>query len=162
MITHSSHKANAFGETAYHKRIPRALLTHIYPLPYFDTHTEGLFWFIVFLSFYLPSVFRSRLVVRPEGLELFYWPSERISVRWEEVLEIRRKRVLGMLEYDILILDRPFPTFGIRMVGPGEPQRQRSHRAFVPLSDFVGWPDGALAADLRRFAPRLFPEQTAK
>jgi uncharacterized Tic20 family protein len=103
------------------------------------------------------AVFLSYIKVSPYGMEYSLWIFKRLRCTWADTARLQRlwltqdavwlhqAEVLGPSFY----LKRPF-----NWLSPAQ--------HFIPLRGFQGWPEGALAADLRRYAPHLFEAQAVQ
>jgi len=89
----------------------------------------------------------SYLRTSAQGLTYRLWPFWEIRSGWGDLKSLHRGRLLG----DALYLQPTeaigFPEFAIML---GQPQ--------IHLSSLMGWPDGGLEDELRKFAPQLFGE----
>jgi hypothetical protein len=92
---------------------------------------------------------RSYLRVSDAGLVFRNWPLFEMQCKWQDVKSINWNRWLG----DTLNLRRAvyigYMEFSIRL---GPPQ--------IHLSSLVGWAEGELKEDMRRYAPQLFTDQS--
>lgn len=98
----------------------------------------------------LACVARIYVQVSDEGIEYRYAPHQWVRARWEDVDRIGEFRSLLGNRSEVLWLHRADypgrfkrPPYGAKL-------------PFIALKGFTGWPDGPLAEDLRRRAPRLF------
>jgi hypothetical protein len=78
-------------------------------------------------------------------------PLKPVARAWRDVSGLEHGVTAGR-PYTRLILK---PTTASREADRVSIDARSPRAAFIPVSDFNGWPDGALARDIRRFAPRI-------
>jgi len=93
----------------------------------------------------------SYLKVSPGGLEYRLWPFFGLSCGWEDVCDLRVQRFLG-LESSLLCVENARVSGMLRW--------SAGSRHSISLAGFKGWPDGALADDMRKHAPHVFGADT--
>ncbi|MBN1312565.1 MAG: hypothetical protein JXB30_14210 [Anaerolineae bacterium] len=154
----------------YRKKFPLGYLLHLFRDYYFEAagYTDVSGCGRVFIVFYLLIAFRnahrSYLKITPTGMELCWHPYKLLTIGWDEVLRLERKKWLGSFPDDRLYVDRPPLVYG-----GGQPifltESARKHfesQMFaIPLRQFQGWPDGKLAADLKQYIPDILTEVDA-
>ena len=91
---------------------------------------------------------QSYLRVSEGGLVYRYWPLYEIRCKWQDVKRINWGRWLG----DALYLHRA-ECIGYLEISPMLGSLQ------FHLSNLVGWAEGELKDELRRYAPQLFADQ---
>jgi len=146
------------GIHTYRKKMPRGWLTHIFSYYDYLSHEEETFVWWLLIS-YIPSLFRSSLKASPECLELLLWPAKPQTFSWDEITHLEHKKVLGLVAYDRLFLDRPRHENRI-VIALTTKSREwvDAQKIYIILSDFQGWPNGKLADDLYRYAPQIFEQ----
>jgi hypothetical protein len=125
----------------------KGILAHSVAWLYHTPDTPRIVALLFMIGLYLPGLLLSYLKFTPEGLELHYWPTYRLRAAWGEVVRIGGCRAIGIIPGEALFLDREeskMKSAGMRGWG-------LLKRCIIPLSDFRGWPTGALAEDLNRF-----------
>ena len=106
----------------------------------------------------LAQFFGHTLKVTPGGLEHRSWPYRQIRCSWTEVERIAKY----FLFYDAIYLK------SYEFSGPSLASKKwwkifnPAEQNFILLSGMSGWPDGALAEDLREYAPQMFDPATGK
>ena len=142
----------------FRKKLPRGWFTHFLSYSELFPQEDGtfIFWLVNSLSLYIPSVLRSHLKISSHGLDMFYWPGRRIFATWDEVTYLANKKILGVLEYDCLYLDRSLYENRI-IIALTKKSREwvDAQKMYIPLNDFHGWPEGDLANALRRYLPHI-------
>ncbi len=105
-------------------------------------------WFILVTLYCFAQAFQQQLTLSPEGVE-FQMPGSRVTTEWDNVDRVVK---LGR-ENGILRLKNPVAATGSL---PWLAKFHRTNRT-IPLGGFgQWWGDGALAQDLKRYAPHLF------
>ena len=89
---------------------------------------------------------RSHITTSPAGIEYRYWPGVHIRADWEKIKALRRFNTLFL----------PLATLEV-------PDAENVGKQLFPvrtinLSYFDGWPDGELADEINKYAPRLLEE----
>jgi hypothetical protein len=117
-------------------------------------------WRLPVLSVRVGNLVASYVIVSPEALEIRLWPLYHVRLRWEDVERVGKTPSWGGA-YEMLSLkeadDLPDGSTAIRLrkllrfvkTGP------RS----LSLRSIQGYPRGDFAANLRRYAPHLFPAE---
>lgn len=115
------------------------------------------FGFVLLLQvFNLVVTFSSYLRFSPEGIEHKVWPYQHLRVRWSEV-----DRLDKILYYDALVL-KSYEIIGLSISHAWPWKHFQLAPTSIPIGMYNGWPDGPLAEDLKRYAPKLFePRATA-
>jgi hypothetical protein len=119
------------------------------------TACTGLPVFVMLVPMALAFFRTSTLRVSPEGLDYDISPAIRHQCVWMDVSHIERLR-----GFDMLFLNQAKTTgnpFWVWYYKVAVPAKKHS----VSLTVFDEWPNGELAADLRRFAPHLFEQASA-
>ncbi len=106
----------------------------------------------------LAMFFGNYLKLTPVGLEYRSWPYRHVRCSWTELKRVGKYYLfydaIYLKSFEIiglsLALNKWWKLFNVTVQTP------------VLLSGMQGWPDGALAADLRQYAPQLFDPQTGK
>jgi hypothetical protein len=93
----------------------------------------------------------------PTGLEIYWFPDYMIRVNWQEVLRFERKKILGIIPYEILYVDRPiFPKEAIVIyLSKSIKERVEKQRLAIPLRCYQGWPHGDLKHELHKYIPQI-------
>jgi hypothetical protein len=91
--------------------------------------------------------FASYLQISGEGVGERRWPGKLKLVAWDKIENIRHYATLGIFKSDILVYKELRPISGVEM---------KEELNFFSLSDYMGWPKGELADDLRKQHPRAF------
>lgn len=104
----------------------------------------------LYFVYLLACVFRIYVQISDEGIEYRYAPHQWVRARWEDVDRIGEYRSLLGNRSEVLWLHRA--DYPGRFKRPPYGAKQ----PFIVLKGFDSWPDGPLAEDLRRRAPRLF------
>ncbi|MBN1429092.1 MAG: hypothetical protein JXB07_11955 [Anaerolineae bacterium] len=146
----------------YRKAFPLGYLLHLFRDYYFEAagHTDASGCGRIFIVFYLLIAFRnahhSYLKITPTGMELCWHPYKLLTIGWDEVLRLERKKWLGVLPDDRLYVDRPVYALLKPMYLTEKARKHFESKKFaIPLRQFQGWPDGELAEDLRRYIPGI-------
>ncbi len=121
-------------------------------LLYADAEAPRILMVPILLFLYIPKLVLSYLKVSDEGIELHYWPNYRFNVQWDEIERLGKAIVIGERTIDIL-----YVRTGDREGTAAAVDRRRGIREkrIIPLSDFRGWPAGALYNELVRFIPEI-------
>ena len=96
----------------------------------------------------------STLRIDDQGLEYHLWPQLHIRCNWPDVYLITKH--LGISE---VLQINDFEKVGLSISMGKLGSMFRMEKISIPLSKFNGWKTGALAKDLRQFAPQLFTEE---
>ena len=134
-----------------------------------------IFWFVgaasIFISLCslfiisLPFVqgFFGYIKVSPEGLEYQRWPFSKNHFKWESVESIRKGVInaqtpfyRGALKYGSLLIRRKRRGWEYKTIGG---TLGSAEYLIVPISEFQGWTDGSLVANLKLYAPHLSTEE---
>jgi hypothetical protein len=108
--------------------------------------------------FLFVTVMSHRITISPEGISYYRWPMKTIHGTWAEVEKITKGRFLNRGKTTLLVR-RKEAGYEFKM-GPitlGSADFDR-----IPLSDFSGWKDGRMSAEISTTAPHLFPELPLK
>jgi hypothetical protein len=152
--------ASSLTTHIYHLQLPRGYFLHLYPFSQFHSWSPGWIGIIVLFGAYLPSIEKSCLKLNDAGIEFEIYPKPSIKIGWHEVLRLERGTLFGSIPFDKLYIDRPPLGSASWVVWSGNREWVAQQRQFIPLNNFVGWPDGELAADLRRYIPQIISTQT--
>lgn len=90
---------------------------------------------------------RSYLRISDDGLEYVIWKILKMRFNWDDIKRIKKSPLVG----DILFFERVEESDPGFIIFIGAPQ--------IHLNSLVGWPDGGLEEDLRKYAPQLFEPQ---
>lgn len=93
--------------------------------------------------------------ITPEGIEHKVWPYRHIRIPWIEVDRLDR-----ILYYDALFL-KSYEVIGPSLSFAWPWKYFQFTQISIPISLYNGWPDGPLAEDLKRYAPKLFEPRAA-
>ena len=93
------------------RKFPLGYILHPDPFqnsPVLDANTSGG-QFVVGGLMLLNAFLSHKCVmkVNPSGLEIYWHPNKTMSVCWNEVLRLERKKILGIFPYETLYLDKP-------------------------------------------------------
>jgi len=105
--------------------------------------------------FLLVTVLYHCVRISESGIACHRWPLKTIQAGWEQAERIQCGRFLNRNKARLYIRRRE-PGYEFKL-GPW----MLGSAAFdiVPLSDFSGWKDGRMAAEIRKYAPRLLSGQ---
>lgn len=95
---------------------------------------------------------RRSVLISPQGIQLFRWPFDTLACGWRDLVCLDHDRVNGT-PVDRLILPDRVNRPALESGTPAMPERRGP---FIRLSDFEGWPGGALEREIRQYAPHLF------
>ncbi len=96
---------------------------------------------------------RRYVFVSPQGIQHFRWPFNTLACGWRDLVSLERDVVNGKSVDRLILPDRVSKLAADGSRGP-----------FIRLSDFEGWPGGALEREIRLYAPHLFdasPDEAA-
>ena len=121
-----------------------------------------IFFFIsLFVLAYLPfgRHHYNYLEISEHGLEYRYWPSYRVRCGWNDVEKLVSHQIM-FITSDVLYLNNA-ELFSNAAVSAFYNISRLSSKKTITLSGFSGWPNGELASDLRKHAPRLFEKENS-
>ena len=161
--------SDSFGSTgiAFKRRFPLGYLLHINPFNgywagSYDSSPAscGQILFIIVVLSEMCAAHRSYLRVGPPGLEIYWHPGNTIKADWTEVIRLERKRHLGVIQSDLLYIDRP--VFAGKMEPIFLTKKAKEHfekqRLGIPLRLYNGWPDGQLEEELNKYIPQIIAD----
>lgn len=119
---------------------------------------------IVILSLALMPVGRflfSYLKLSDDGLEYYYWPNYRAKCTWQDVERIGKWKSVWGIPHEALFVNQ------LETTGNGWAITKNLRQTFslselpkiLPLTGISGWPNGALAKELRHYIPHVFETQ---
>ena len=98
------------------------------------------------------------LEIKPEGIEYHRFPIKPVTASWTDVEKVVIGTIYG-IRFATLLARRTTPGFefkqGIVTFG------SRIYKS-IPLSDFKGWKEGVILAELRNYKPELMVESPQK
>jgi hypothetical protein len=103
----------------------------------------------------------SYLSVSDQGLEYFYWPNYRAKCTWQDVELIGKWKSVWGIPHEVLFVNK------LETMGSGWAITKNVRNALslpelpkiLPLTGISGWPNGALASELRHYLPHVFETQ---
>jgi hypothetical protein len=157
---------NSLGSTGivFKRRFPLGYLFHINPFTRYcaeryDSSPEswGQTLFIIGVLAGMYESHRSYLRVGPAGLEIYWHPGNAIEVAWQEVIRLERKRHWGVIQSDLLYVDRPIFTDKRKPIFLTEKIKEHfeKQRLGIPLRLYNGWPNGQLEEELNKYIPQI-------
>jgi hypothetical protein len=161
--------SNSLGSTGiiFKRRFPFGYLFHVNPFTgYYSGHYDsspascGQLLFIIELLREMYLSHKSYLRVRPTGLDLYWHPGNTIEVDWKDVIRLERKRYLGVIQSDLLYVDRPLFAEGHKPIFLTQKSKEyfEKQKLGIPLRLYHGWPHGQLEEELNKHIPHIVVE----
>jgi|GEM_PF-2783069 len=120
------------------------------PIYIFEIMLVGYFLMAVVPTFI--GLYTIRLHASASGLKYTYWPFCTIESTWEQTSHIGKPPFSIGKRQHLYLNDAKAKGSPILLWAMKLPTK----KYFIPLSSFEGWPNGALAEDIRQYAPHLF------
>lgn len=148
----------------FKRRFPLGYLFHINPFTryftgYYDSSPPscGQLLFIFEILIEMHASHKSYLSVRPAGLEIYWHPGNSITVDWDEVIKLEKKRYLGIFRTDLLYVDRPVFAEGHKPIFLTKKIKEHfeNQRLAIPLHFYHGWPNGRLHEEFNKYVPQI-------
>jgi hypothetical protein len=100
----------------------------------------------------------SHLRTSADGIDFRGWPLHSLRCRWEDAERATYRRFLGISSDELLLrrAERSGPDWAWRFVVWVRRLLGMHGDPAIPLSSFQGWREGAIAQDLRKYAPHVF------
>jgi hypothetical protein len=110
------------------------------------------------LAYHVGNPLFSYLKVSPDGLEYRSWPVRHLRCGWEGVQRMGKTPAWGVAYEMVRLTGADVLQNGvfIKTVRRAPRLFPRGQLDYFYLTGFQGYPDGALADDLRHYAPHLF------
>jgi hypothetical protein len=148
----------------FRRSFPIGYLFHPDP---FDTTSNSdsiIDLFLILFSIY--SQRKSYLVVKNEGLEIYWRKDNFIIIGWDKVLRLERKRRYGVL-LDMLYFDLDKSIFKkndkLLFLTEGIKKKyyeiENKNYYCIPLQAYQGWANGQLMEELNKHIPEIFSYQ---
>ncbi len=113
---------------------------------------------VYLLAYFVGNPLLSYLKVSPEGLEYCSWPVKHLRCGWEGVQRMGKTPAWGVAYEMVRLTGAEALQNGVFIKTVRRTPRlfPRGQLDYFYLTGFRGYPDGALADDLRHYAPHLF------